>query len=920
MGTTFYGTERRIMMMFAFFSTWGGTRAHFYATPVNDLPPPHTHPTHHTPHTTHSHHTHHNMKRAYCHRQEDDEDDDSYQSSDSDECSFGESAIAHGGDHDRQYSEEEDEDDNDLDDGTCHAHVTTIAHEAHRRIIVENELRDDRPYLLTTPSADPPPTYFDYHPHGNQVDPLATGSMVTDISPYGSTLGTLEYNLRHAIERIDDHRMAACLTEFFRHFVLLNRPIRRFVPRHLERDMRLAMATTLGPFSTHAAFGMHQRLLAMLLGICVRQVGVATPTMISFLLGQWKVYERVLFHRPAQALAVLVRIGTTLCHCKKDASVAYTRHVFEDTSKMREWRLQVLKHPDTVSAYIPSAEQVYNVRKMLLCNKVYFNNRLRLRRYQTVCIGSPHPEYMCQGGCMQRTQILGLVDGIKQGLPPDAGPDATGVVQDMEDVMIYLAGHVNNMYDRDAFDTLQVDLQILLYLFHRVLCEQHATGMATGSNSLMMTSKRIVLAAPNHVMEAYAQLLWNTRPDMVHLIKYGVLGEPLVKAGRRAKRKTLSSTDLLDTFHPEIVPKVHEWAPPSILRDDDNICREYEQSEVQRHPAVQSLRFLFALYRLHHMWAKCTSSKLLMAHDQAGLMDRVVVDREFYDATQPTRLLYQCQATGVCAAEVYLQGNVAMEIARKWANPLQDVRVERIPTTDAGEAEIFADHLCRPDDTGGKRAMKAVVVGPWPLQDAARLEQDIARHHRLKQAVSVHPDAVFVKKMMFLEFSGITGNTHSKTQHLGRTYAWVVYVPSVQTAENHVVMTIHELKGLAHQDATLAKTAKSILRPMNLVRPIAVMKRICGEFCHWKVGANYVSFTVTTEGTNIVLRHIRIHTITETLLDKCPDYRYNDARVSDNTTTATVLHTLLEKCRSSQYANANSELAHCERLLNQVST
>ena len=92
--------------------------------------------------------------------------------------------------------------------------------------------------------------------------------------------------------------------------------------------------------------------------------------------------------------------------------------------------------------------------------------------------------------------------------------------------------------------------------------------------------------------------------------------EPLAKAGRLTKRKSLSWTDLVDTFQPEIVPKVHEWAPPSVLWDEDIICRESELSEVHcsGNPAVHSLRFLFALYRLHHMWTKCTSSKLLMAH------------------------------------------------------------------------------------------------------------------------------------------------------------------------------------------------------------------------------------------------------------------------------------------------------------------
>lgn len=776
--------------------------------------------------------------------------------------------------------------------------------------------RDDRPYLLTTPSPTQHTGRFEYRPQGKQVDPLATGSMVTGISPFGATLGTLEYNLRHAIENRDDARMTACLTEFFRHFVFMNRPVIRFVPRHMERQTRLELRVAIGPFANLAALGMHQRLLVMLMGIAVRQIGVATPTMFSFLLDEWKRYERVLFHRPALALAKLLGIGATLCHCKKDASVAYTRHIFEDTSKMREWRNEVLKSPEILSTYIPSADQAYRARKMLLCNKVYFNNRLRLRRYQVVCIGSPHPEYMCQGGAMHRIHVLKLVDAIKQSIPFTVGPDALAIIQDVEDAMIYLASHLNNMYDRDAFETLQVDLQIFLYLFQRVLSEDSAG--AQSPDSLLHNSRLSVLSAPNRITESYALRLWMSQPDMVDLIKYGVRGEPIVKTGRGLKKRALTLNDLVDTFHPDIIPKIHEWAPPSVLRDDDNIPRECEGSEIQRHPGAQCFRFLFGLYRLHHMWSKCTSSKLLVAQRTGG--ERIVVDREFFDLRQPHRVLYQCTVTGVSAVEVHLQGNVAMELVK--SSPAsshgEDWRVERIKTTDVGEAEIFADHLCRPDDTGGRKSMKAVVVGPWALHEMARLEAEVAHFQKLKEALEVQPDLVYVKKMMFLDFPTVTGDVKPETQVLGRMYAWVVYIPSLAMDDKHVLMTIDELKHMARQDANLATMAKNILRPINLVRPIAVMRRSCGDFCHWKIGDNYVSFSVDTQDKDIVVKHIRIHTIAETLLGVFPDFRH--AKTPDNRTTKSVIQNILEKCRgSSQYGGANIELARCENLLNQIS-
>jgi hypothetical protein len=95
------------------------------------------------------------------------------------------------------------------------------------------------------------------------------------------------------------------------------------------------------------------------------------------------------------------------------------------------------------------------------------------------------------------------------------------------------------------------------------------------------------------------------------------------------------------------------------------------------------------------------------------------------------------------------------------------------------------------------------------------------------------------------------------------------------------------------------------------------MKRSCGEFCHWTIGDNYVSFVVGTQDSHILVKNIRLHTITETLLDMCPDYRYTNP--VDQRTTSRVIQAILDKCQgSSQYAAANIELAHNEKLLNQV--
>ena len=161
---------------------------------------------------------------------------------------------------------------------------------------------------------------------------------------------------------------------------------------------------------------------------------------------------------------------------------------------------------------------------------------------------------------MQRIQVLKLVDAIKQSIPSTVGPDALAVVQDVEVAMIYLASHLNNMYDRDAFDTLQVDLQIFLYLFQRVLSEDSVGAQSL--DSLLHNSRLSVLSAPNRVTESYALRLWALTPPKNDLIKYGVgQDEPLIKSARGSKKRALDFHDLVDTFHPAMISKIVERHP-----------------------------------------------------------------------------------------------------------------------------------------------------------------------------------------------------------------------------------------------------------------------------------------------------------------------------------------------------------------------
>lgn len=97
--------------------------------------------------------------------------------------------------------------------------------------------------------------------------------------------------------------MALYLTELFRHFVFLNKPMTRFSAFALDRNTRLDLCMAIGPFSNPASVGMHQRLLTLLLGIAVRQLGIAAPTMTSYVMQQWNytsAYFIIALHWPSQ--------------------------------------------------------------------------------------------------------------------------------------------------------------------------------------------------------------------------------------------------------------------------------------------------------------------------------------------------------------------------------------------------------------------------------------------------------------------------------------------------------------------------------------------------------------------------------------------------------------------------------------------
>jgi len=380
--------------------------------------------------------------------------------------------------------------------------------------------------------------------------------------------------------------------------------------------------------------------------------------------------------------------------------------------------------------------------------------------------------------------------------------------------------------------------------------------------------------------------------------------------------RSVTMSDIVGPTHPPVIAKVHVNAPPSIVRDNDNIPRECHASEIQRHPLLACIGYFRELYCLHHAWAKCMSA-VTVHQKSAG--SRVVLDRELFDPLQPCEILYRCKETGICAASVILHKHVAAEWARDLdpgSNDASCDHFEEVKTASVDEANVVANYLgdADNDEEGTTRRTKAVLVGPWDTHQHDALEREVARFHQVKKVVGVQPDLVVVKRMILLSFSAIGGGVMHHSHVLGRTYTWVVYVPCLS---DRVVMTIDRLKVLATRDSYLQTMAKLVLRPSRFVNLLAVIDHVCELECSWTIGANYVSFQVLARGESVQLKDIRIHCMTESLL-QLPGQTTtfgSDNRTSHGTIRRLV-RSLLEKCNSNTaFASANIELAKAASLL-----
>ena len=761
------------------------------------------------------------MKRGY--DDDDDGDETPYEDSDSeDEVSQ---------DWDRVYS------------------YTPLDLEGRFRAAMMASPREDRPIalFLSPPQAD---TAFRYHPKSDaELNPFTGGLVSCSTTPCGTGVETVEYNLRHAVERRDEAVVASCLVELFRMFVFLNLPMRRVLPPNMDRQTRNSLFTKYGPFENYIALGFHQRIWTHLLSVCVRQVGVACPTALSSILDLWRSYEKTLFCVPYESLARLLSIGAVLCHIPKDASVAYARDIFADTSKMRMWRKEVQASRLIETAM--SAHDAQAARAILSVKNVYYDNRSRLRRYQQDNIDNPHPEYADQGGAMRYKNVHLYVETIRQTMPPNN--DTHTILSEVKGVMQILGANINNFHDRDAYSILQVDCQVFIYLLQKMT---HKLLVPTRVNGWLADSDARVQAAPFYVRPGYAYALYHARTAHLDLLVYGVIGEMPPVQKKKAKRGHITAGILMEQLEsrPPLVPRVHVWTPPSIVRTSDtNIAHSLQASLAQRNRAIDPyVSYLRKLYELERNWNKWKALEKRDTQDQETLP--ILMDTEMYDPASLV-IVHACPTTGVTAVRVCLQGKAVMGLS---SNPATKKGRTEVVECAEGTASFVAERLWEgPEEDAVNKPVSAVLIGPWELHEVPRLQQITTDLLSIQTAMDVAPDVVSVKRMM------LQGFPKHKKHRLGRVYAWILVIPRLpRPGHPRVVKSMTDMQSLC-QTYSLPKVLEAISRPDDLVHASVYVQKVSHDDDPWNLGDLYVSFAVHVgvSRSKIELSDVRLHVV-----------------------------------------------------------
>jgi len=511
---------------------------------------------------------------------------------------------------------------------------------------------------------------------------------------------------------------------------------------------------------------------------------------------------------------------------------------------------------------------------------------------------------MIKGKLMDRYNVIKLANAFRKQIAEfPANYTVSTVLQDLQDLMIRMIDDSEFSAGGDKFEEMQGDCMIFMYLIAKVIQEETNAGRTPGI--LFKDSEEYIESASNDVItDEYARQIWAHTPDIKEYTFYGTQGEPVVLSGPGFKKRTF-----LDT-----ITKANQNLPPSILLDKDGDIRLQRHSERQQHPTAARYRFIFGLYRIHCMWMKITRE------DSRLTIEDNVIYADIVDLTQPHSVLYKVTETEVAAMQVHLTQTAAMEIYRKQEvlrtqhAPLPTTEVDidqfHIQLADEQRADAIKLRLCQKEDTETPHSIKAALIGPFPLQDFQRVEIELARFQKFKDILNVQPDLVYAKKMMYSVAAASATHCNVSKINLRENYTWAVYIPSLRLEYNHAIMTIQELEAMALEDMTIDEIAKNILRP--ILRSIAVMKETCGDYSNWRIDHNYISFDVFTQESTVIIRNARIHTITDTILDKYPDSRVTIP--TNNMNTAPAIRSFLERERD-RFEDAEKELARFKILM-----
>jgi hypothetical protein len=426
----------------------------------------------------------------------------------------------------------------------------------------------------------------------------------------------------------------------------------------------------------------------------------------------------------------------------------------------------------------------------------------------------------------------------------EPGDHATSLVMLTEGMVAFLHSGVNYLLGHQRSTLMQT--RMLLFLHFLGVCIRDQRLRDLGVDGIFVTSQATVWSAPTNVTAVYARRLRlaQARHGLFLEPAFGLLGEdskmtttrPAKKPRRARESGTLDMISTLVHPRPPVYPKNMADIHPSI--DQQNGIFVLSPGRTRNEATAMVLGYHQWMYLIKINRGKLTPPAI----DDVPARSHCVLDTAVFDWTCPWQLTH--------VTESYVVVNV---VIRRPPPPLkaEHVAISPKPTPPnrimpATEASALMDFF-QPIGSG---PVRAIVVGPFALEEWDALTERLRDTTLVKTKFGVAPMSSIVERMVLHSFptTGVTRLRPRVERH--RPALFVVHVPhqNAQLTSLTSFLSFVERTGLVW--------LHDMVMNRQLGRVLKYMETFCTpEFIDLALDHIYLHLTLsTTEGSKDTMR------------------------------------------------------------------